>query len=259
MKRLTINDLPVHSTFLGHLSIPTSALLDLCFYFCMESPPIPPCLVNTPDNLHITTINLLAHGSSWECMRLNGPNGELRMGSAWCASSRYSERQFFESLGKFDLSKTQRLAVTVYYFPYTSKTSPISQTLLLMNNLRTLSLNGFDVSTSFICTLNPEQNESHTVVCPELEELVLYIGIRNKTYLRELMNMASAQAKRFSTACSPPTSTASLLQLKPSPGRHQPLQSLNSPKAPAIPSIYRSINGVLRAPLTLSRLSQLHQ
>jgi len=63
--------------------------------------------------------------------------------------------------------------------PMKTERSPVYLTLLLMNNLRTLTLtNCLNLPSAF--ALNPNQNPSRTVVCPKLEELVLHTMDKDK-------------------------------------------------------------------------------
>lgn len=125
-------------------------------------------------------------------MRLKGPGDELRT----CGSRNTSS--LLQSLCKFDLSKAQRLLVTENPTAPEGEfaKSPIFQKLL-MKNLRTLTLIKLD-NLPFICALNPKQNESRTVLCSDLEELILYIITQNWFHLEELKKMASERAKRSS-------------------------------------------------------------
>ena len=113
---------------------------------------------------------------------------------------KWDSSSLFRSLGELDLSKTQRLSVAVYTTtPDNEIDNPhIFYALLLMNNLRTLTLLVGASSRPFLHALNPKQNESGTVLCSELEELVLYITTQDELYLEELKNMASGRAERSS-------------------------------------------------------------
>jgi len=201
LRELIICGLPAHSNFIKHLIIPTASFVGLDFDFSTDSTPVPACLANNFNNLHhIDTIYLIPDRfSSYRRMRLIGPNGELRMSGSWAArihSSSVAGRQFFWSLREFDLSKTRRLGVSNFSSSPGKEIEncPIFQTLLLMKHLRSLTL--IDVcDPSFIFSLNPGKNKSHTILCPELEELVLYVTQRGWSYLRELMEMASERAK----------------------------------------------------------------
>jgi len=200
LEELFIHSIPAHSTFLSHLSIPTASLVDLKFDFYTDGTSVPACLANNFSNLyHITTVHLFLHGLPYKRMRLIGPNGELRMFGSWATGHRspsVAEHRFFQSLRKFDLSKAQKVAVQTYSSPPGKEIekSPIFQTLLLMKNLRTLTLVEIN-NLSFIRSLNPQRNKSHTILCPKLEELVLYVRKRDWFHLEELMEMASERAK----------------------------------------------------------------
>jgi len=194
LEKLIIDSLPAHSTFLDHLPIPTGASLSLSFSIHSDGLSVPICLINGFKNLHhITTINLFVNAPQSTRTRLKGPGGELRTCGSRNASS------LFLSLWKFDLSKARRLSVTENPAAPEGEfaKSPIFQTLPLMKNLRTLTLIKLD-NLPFIRTLNPRQNESHTVLCPDLEEIVLYIATQDRFHLEELKKMASERAKRSS-------------------------------------------------------------
>ena len=65
-----------------------------------------------------------------------------------------------------------------------------------MNHLRTLTLAECD-NLPFICALNPEKDDSGTVACPNLEELILYIREPDWFYIFELKEMASGRTRRY--------------------------------------------------------------
>jgi len=199
LERLTINTLPAHSTFLDRLSIPKSTSLRLRFSFIYDTAKIPVCLTDF-SNLNTATINLCLGEPRQMRMRLNGPVGMLCIYNVqrdWRVSS------LFQSLGKFNLSETQRLSVTANLLPSHSKIqcSHIFHTLRLMNNLRTLALNEVD-NNPFIHALNPEENESRTVLCPELEELVIYIKTQhylNTDHLSETVQKRAMISSKLSS------------------------------------------------------------
>lgn len=64
-----------------------------------------------------------------------------------------------------------------------------------MNNLHTLTLTKCN-NLPFILALNPEENSSKLVLCPNLEELVLYIALRDQYHIEHLDNMAKKRALR---------------------------------------------------------------
>ena len=191
LENLIVYPLSAHSLFLNHLSILAGASLDLDFFW-PPGPRIPVCLTNTSDNLrHITIISLLLDGPEFACMRLSGPSGELR------TTGYLGLSQIFHSLRKFDLSKTQILSVTMPPDGTLEhlENSTISQFLLPMCNLRILTLTRVD-NLPFIQALNPKQNESCTVLCPELKELVFYIEEPDWYYAEELKEVVLERNRR---------------------------------------------------------------
>ena len=62
-----------------------------------------------------------------------------------------------------------------------------------MNNLRTLILTKCD-NPPFILALNPGENPSKLVLCPNLEELVLYIELQGQSPINYLIGMAKNRA-----------------------------------------------------------------
>ena len=192
LERFAADPFPPRSTFFDHLSIPTGASLSLDFSFPEGNHPIPVCVASGFNDLHITTINLLAPFPLKGCMRLDGPSGRLRTYGGWRG---WNESAFFQSLCKFNLSNARRLSVTAYTPQPRRKIedSPIFQPLLSMNSLRTLALIETD-NMPFIHALNPAENESHAILCPALENLVLY---RGRFAVEDLEKMVSERAKRF--------------------------------------------------------------
>ena len=205
LKELTSTSQRTQSALLNHLLIPNGALLEISFTFSGEDSPIPENLpenLDTFDNLsHITAVNLTFDGME-KFVRLNGPSGGLYMYGTWTAGnvsfSHTLERRVFRSLDMFDLSKVQRLTITKSgsSLPDEIELSPIFQTLFLMNDLRTLTLIECK-NISIIDALNPEKNNSDTVLCPNLERLVLYVKKKERFYLEELMEMASERDERY--------------------------------------------------------------
>jgi hypothetical protein len=133
-------------------------------------------------------------------IRLKGPNGGLYMRDRHCvnvAASPSIGGRVFHPLDHFSISATRRLTVAYYNTPPPPEIekSPICQTLLLINSLRTLTLSGC-LNLPFIFALNPNRIPSKAVVCPELEELVLYIKTRDRLYIDELLEMVKERDSR---------------------------------------------------------------
>ena len=204
LKELATTSHLAQSSLLKHLSIPSGTLLVIRFTFNGENSPI---LDNLPKNLNnlsnlsrVTAINLTFDATE-KSVRLRGPSGGLYIRGTWTAgnsSSPYLERRFLRSLDRFNLSNVQRLMVTKYTPtpPNEIEESATFKTLLLMNDLRTLTLIRCN-NLSFIHALNPERNNSDAILCPNLEELVLYVKKREWFYLDELVEMASERDESY--------------------------------------------------------------
>jgi len=204
LKELILSSPYVYSTLVNHLAIPTGASLVLTFPFGGESSPILDCLpkdFRRLDNLsHITAINLFLDQRA-NYVRFSGPSGQLYLYSTWLdlvgPSWNVAQCRILQSLEKFNLSNTRRLTVTKCTFSplETLDGSPIFKTLLLLNDLRTLTLIKCE-NLPVIHALNPDENGSGAVACPNLEELVLYIKKLDWFYISELKEMALARAGR---------------------------------------------------------------
>ena len=196
LRLLKISAKPVYSALLKHLSIPTGAMLILDFGFNVEISPIPVCLPKPFNNLKnilpITSINLLFNSTL--SLRLNGPNGGLYIYGNWTGASTSLPailRQELRSLNHFPISSTERLTIGTYDIPPLQliERTITYQTLFLTKALRTLTLTNC-FNTSFVSVLNPSQNPSGTLLCPELGELILYIKKQEQFCIKELLAMA---------------------------------------------------------------------
>ena len=201
LRLLRICAAPAHSILLNHLHIPIGTSITQEFNYDCETSPVPGYFPKSLDHLdnisHITSINLRFDLEM--AIRLNGPSGSLyALGVTDDAgfTPSVSERLILESLNKFSVSTTERLAIT----DYTASADRFGayEILILMDNLRTLTLIDCD-NTSFILALNPDRNASKTMLCPGLEELVLsFEDFENfeETCVDELLEMAKARASR---------------------------------------------------------------
>jgi hypothetical protein len=191
---------PAHSILLNHLHIPTGALVILQFHLGEDSP-IPDHLSRSLDNLtnvsRVTSISL--DFSSRMAMRLKGPSGDLYVIGTWAGSDPVPDfdLRVLRSLKMFPISTAERLAITQYDASADPKTgeSGAYQTLFLMNNLRTLTLTDCLI-LSFVLALNPSHNASNEVMCPRLEEVILYIQDQDESYIDELLEMAEVRFSR---------------------------------------------------------------
>ena len=202
LKFLQISSEPANGALLKHLLIPIGVVLILDFHFQRGGPPIPICLPKPFDNLKnifpIISINLLCNSSL--SLRLNGPNGgvyiygKLTGGSASLLNFHH---QGFRSLDHLPISSTERLTIGTYNIlpPPQIERSIAYQTLLLMKSLRTLTLTDCHNAT-FIFALDPSKNSSRTLLCPALEELILYIKREEQFCLEELLVMTKERSSK---------------------------------------------------------------
>ena len=204
LKVFTINAPPPHSILLRHLHIPTGASLISEFRFRGEELPLLDHLsVDSPNlrNLsHITTMNLL-FDMKRKFARLSGPSGSLRVLPVWEHSgvriSYLRDGQILRSLGHPMLSRIQRLVISEYRHPRPVEIEecPIFKTLSSTHDLRTLTLIDCNY-LPFVLALDPEQNPSNLALCPNLEELVLYIPSRHYFRAECLISMEKNRASR---------------------------------------------------------------
>jgi len=202
LRTLDIAAQPAHSILLNHLVIPTGASLFLWFTFGGEKSPLLDYLPETSANLknlsHITATNL-HFGMVGRYIQLSGPSGSLRVFAHWrdgAVSLCAMDRQILRSLDPSILLTTQRLAVSQYRSrPAEAEKCPVFQTLFFMDNLRTLILTKCH-NLTFILALNPEQNSSKFMLCPNLEELVLYIKLPDQFHIGDLICMTKKRASR---------------------------------------------------------------
>ena len=203
LKKLTILADPAHSILLNHLSIPAGASVVLDFNFRGDKSPLPDYLPKTTKNLknifRITSVNL-HFGGMEKSLRLDGPCGRLYMFGYWKGRVEESlfnlDRRILRSLDHFSLHMIRKLAIAEYRPPTleVSESSP-HHILRDMKDLRTLTLSQCN-NLPFILALDPDQNHSKRLLCPKLEELVLYVESQNAFNIPELMRMAKERASR---------------------------------------------------------------
>ena len=106
-----------------------------------------------------------------------------------------SDRRILRSLSHFVLSGTQTLAVTKHEPPtlFRTEKKPPHYVLSRMEDLRTLTLTRCN-NLPFILALNQDQNPPKRVLCPKVEELILYVEELASFNIKELMSMAKERA-----------------------------------------------------------------
>ena len=204
LRALYIIAQPAHSILLNHLCIPTGASLGLGFVFGGGESPLqdylPETLANLKNISQVTAINL-RFGATQKYLRLSGPSGELRVLAHWEEEESVSpctmDRRILRSLSPHLFLTTQRLAVSKYNPPRPKKVEkcPVFQTLCSMASLRTLILTKCH-NLPFIFALNPEKSTSKLVLCPDLENIILYIESRDDFHIGHLLSMAKQRAAR---------------------------------------------------------------
>ena len=183
LESLTLHMTWAHSSILlNHLPLLVGAFLHVVFSSRGEKSPLPKSLPKNPKNLqnllHVTSAYLYFNGSDVS-VRLDGPNGGLTMhgNREHRGTPVISESGILRPLDYFTISRLQRLALTAHEFPMvhseTDKYAP-QHIFRLTGDLRTLLLNNRN-NLPFILALNPEQNSQRLVLCPKLENLVIYL------------------------------------------------------------------------------------
>ena len=194
-----------NSILLRHLSIPSGAQVVLEFTFRGGDSSIPRHIPYTLDNLHnlshITSMNL-CFGPKRRAMRLKGPSGELYTLGNWIrgrVDPEVGTARLLPFFNRFDISKCQFMGIT-QYCSRTNPSLPITawatyQFLFPMGNLRVLTLIESD-SLAFILSLNPDKNPDNIVLCPTLEEIILYIDRPDRSHVDGLWDMAEERRLR---------------------------------------------------------------
>ena len=203
LKLLRILTQTAHLVLLSHLHIPTGALVSLKFKFFGEEFPIPDYFPKSIDNLnnisHVTSVGLnLSFGMD---MRLSGPREGLYVLGTWAGGGftpAILDDRIPRTLNKFPISTAERFTLVQCDAPIRPETeeSTAYRTLSLMNDLHTLTLVDYP-NLSFIFALNPDLNASNTVLCPKLEEIVLYIReMEEGSCVESLLEMAKGRDSR---------------------------------------------------------------
>jgi len=205
LKKLKTIAHPANSVLLNHLSVPSGAEVVLEFTFCGAIFPIPAHIPTTLDNLHnlshITTINL-CFGQEQRAMQLHGPSGGLYVFGSWIcgdACPPTGTARLLRFLNRFDTSRCRQLGIAQCCFD-PDPSIPVEKWatyrfLLLMGDLHTLTLTE-STNDPFILTLNPDNNAEKIVLCPNLEEITIYVYRPDWFSIDELLGMTEERASR---------------------------------------------------------------
>ncbi|KAF9780796.1 hypothetical protein BJ322DRAFT_1081770 [Thelephora terrestris] len=204
LKYLILAAQPAHTILLNHLLMPVGTSVYQGFDFSGARPPFPSHIPQNPQNLknllNITSVNLIVGlGVSF---RLKGPNGELYMLGNWVGDGLAPngiDKRALLSLKLFPISTAEHLTIACWRSgtspsPEVNK-SPVYLTFLSMKNLRVLTLTNCR-NHLFFLVLNPNKNQQKIILCPKLEELVVYIKSEDLFYVNELLEMAEERASR---------------------------------------------------------------
>jgi hypothetical protein len=207
LKDFTIDTETDPLTLLHHLHIPVGSSLNVDFilYDEYEESPLPDYLSRRSTNFSnlsdATAINLNHDYTSTTKIQLSGPSGRLCLSMRWRVAAPYTvELQSYRFLDPF-LSTTRRLTILedrmVEGKLIEIEDCPISQTLSSADNIRTLVLYLEDCdSYVYIRALDPEQNPSNVVPCPNMEELVFYLRYTFMLNVNHLVSLAKNRASR---------------------------------------------------------------
>ena len=178
------------SLLLDHLLIPVGA--DLEVEMDLPSPPrknhAPRFLDNLSNLQNFTEIRL---DNGFYQMTFSGPNGEVRMAPATSLSLVDGTRLMVDIFALLDTSKTEQLRVNDYKC---SPSIPPHRLLLPMKRLRTIELYRCENPDAFVHVLDPSMSSSGATICPELEELIVYVG--ETLDIEKVIGMVAARALR---------------------------------------------------------------
>lgn len=192
LKWMKISGQTPSAPLLDHLSIPVGAKLEIL------SESLEPSYENlfprSPHNLrnvsNFTSANI-QFGTELSVAKFTGPNGELFVTSK---SPQADITMVLDYLVRLGPSTTKRLTV---YDGGSPVADVVHRVLLLMQELRALTIYRCERQYTFVRFLSPQPQPSGVVVCPKLKELV--IGFRSnetKPAIQNVIRMAAARASR---------------------------------------------------------------
>ena len=198
LREFTIIADPKHSILLNHLSIPAGASLTLKFQFVDNESQFCEYLPRTLGQLEnitsITAVNIRFDGEEIS-LRLHGKCGELYMFYHRKDQSVVRDREVARCLVPFNLLEIRTLTITKHEIPTPTEPAHSDPFRLLARtiSLRTLTLTQCN-NLPFILALDPDQNSSEQLLCPNLEKLVLYVREQDSFNITELISMAKGRA-----------------------------------------------------------------
>ena len=160
LKRMDIIWGKPSSLLLSHLLVPVGAKLEILVHSVDRV--VEDHLPKSPDNLrNISSITKIRFevDNNQSCMQLSGPSGRLRI-----TSDLNLDCLPFESLARFDTSKTERLEIVNILDSFGGPPP--------LENLRILTLSRCKDPHDFMITLRPSSDTSGVMIYPKLEELV---------------------------------------------------------------------------------------
>ena len=179
------------SLLLRHLLIPVGAKLSIgvgSFGPRLESH-LPRSLDNFKNLSNLTEISLDLTESR-PTIEFTGPNG--RVSATYPSSQGDLTSPALEYMAKINISETKQLEIKRGNLP--SEDSP-QRAFSRMQNLHTLTLYRCRSLRLFFRALHPDTSSSGTVVCPNLQELVLVLRTNGEVFdIKDLIDMARVRA-----------------------------------------------------------------
>ena len=198
LKTLRVSTDSAHTVLLNHLSIPIGASVTQEFSYSDDRFPLadylPKSVVNLGNLSQVTTINFSFRWRD-KFLRLAGPNGEHRIlafWDNWTSSPLAVNKSILDSIDPRILSTIRGLSFTDCDLSRDlTETNgyPVFETLSLTENLRKLVVSNCNI-LPFIHSLDPARNSSESLLCPHLEEILVYIDL-----FREVHSPITVMAK----------------------------------------------------------------
>ena len=184
LKRMEYGGCPESHLF-DHLLIPVGASLKMRVDLPSPTEGRPPKFFDNLKNL--PDFNMIALQTDMTRMWFHGPNGEVSM-----TPTTFDTSSMLDFLAYFNTSKTEQLGIQGGT-PTTG--TLLHMALLPMKGLRTLRLTRCEDLCTFVRALHPDMDSSGTMVCPELEELII-VEDKQALDVKVVEEVAAARASR---------------------------------------------------------------